>query len=282
MLRGYRLYIAALGLALTGAAPPNEKPVGKAPAQQVSPSPSPTPDYSPYPDKQAESCYDSKDHDTADLCAQWRAAVAAEKAANIGYWGNWIGALGGLLSFASVVLVIFALRQTERSLESAKEANKIAKDIAARQLRAYVSVSKIAVSPFKAGYLPMFYLELTNNGQTPAKDIMLISQVFFVPSDEEGEFCVRFDEGFDECPRTNIGSGQCFTEYHELNSNITKHHISEIRAERIVIFFAGVAKYKDIFGRRRLLTFKVRYSPSVRINGNMIDLSPCPRGNASN
>ena len=189
MLRSYRLFVVALGLALTGAAPPNEKPIGQTAAQQVKPSAPPTPDYSPYPDKQAKGCYNAKNHDAADLCAQWRAAIAAEKSASIGFWGNWISAIGGLLSFASVVLVVFALKQTERSLGEAKEANTIA--ISA--LRPWLSIKEIKVRTFAypapiPGEIPApggarfqvnHQIEITveNTGSKPALDVWCFTDI---------------------------------------------------------------------------------------------------------
>jgi hypothetical protein len=125
MPRGYRCIIVALvGLTLCGAAPPEKQPVSTQAAEQVSPSAEPAPNYSPYTGYNPDPCYQAKNHDTADLCAQWRAAVAAEKAAEATHWGNLIAGLGTTLSFISILLVFFALRQTERSLRAAHTANE--------------------------------------------------------------------------------------------------------------------------------------------------------------
>jgi len=121
MLTGYRSIILALGLILCGATPPEKQAVHTQAPEQVEPSSSSTPDYTPYPDKYAEACYGSKNHDSADLCAQWRAAIAAEKAAETTRWGNIIAGIGAALSFFSIVLVICALRQTEKSLQIAQK-----------------------------------------------------------------------------------------------------------------------------------------------------------------
>lgn len=74
----------------------------------------------PRPDKYDERCYDAKSRDNADLCAQWRAAIGAEKAADRAWWSNLIGFFGAVLSFVSIVLVVIALRQT-------REANQLTK-----------------------------------------------------------------------------------------------------------------------------------------------------------
>ena len=79
VLRGYRLFVLALGLILCGAQPPKEQTQGKPSAHETE-QPASKP-YAPYPGYNPDPCYQAKDHDTADLCAQWRAAIAAEKAA---------------------------------------------------------------------------------------------------------------------------------------------------------------------------------------------------------
>ena len=121
MLRGCRgIFCAFVGLALSGAAPPKKDAVTPQATSQPRRATSPLPDYTPYPNRYADSCYGDKNHDTADLCAQWRAAVAAEKATDTAYWSNWIAGAGAMLSFVSIILVVIALGQT-------RKANRISK-----------------------------------------------------------------------------------------------------------------------------------------------------------
>ena len=121
MLRGYRSIVVALaGLALSGATPPKKETVTQQATSQPSPTTAPLADYTPYPNRYADSCYGDKGHDTADLCAQWRAAVAADKNADTAYWSNWIAGAGAMLSFVSIILVVIALGQT-------RKANRISK-----------------------------------------------------------------------------------------------------------------------------------------------------------
>ncbi len=128
MSRGYgRAILAAFGwLSLTGSSPPNEAAPRPATKEQgaliipsASPAASPEP-YASYPDKNAEDCYGAANHDSADLCAQWRAAVAAEKAASAAVAADWIAGGGALISLVSIVLIFIALLQT-------RNANRIAK-----------------------------------------------------------------------------------------------------------------------------------------------------------
>lgn len=164
-------------------------------AQNVNSSPSETPaaaPYTPYPRVNDPHCYEASDHDAADLCAQWRAAIAAERAANGAGLANWIGATSAVLSFISTVLVLIALAQTrtankfsqmeyDASREEAKTARlqtidaiKISRKqqeesyrIAQFQSRPYVSLSNIRIlSPKNDVNRPVVIADIKNYGTT--------------------------------------------------------------------------------------------------------------------
>ncbi len=71
--------------------------------------------YSAYPDQNSYKCYYANHHDSADLCAQWRAAVAAQEAAKWTHIGAWFALLGTVLSGIALACLLWSLRQTERS-----------------------------------------------------------------------------------------------------------------------------------------------------------------------
>lgn len=273
------IVFALAGLALGGAAPPQEQaPSGKA-AEQIQPAAPSTPDYSPYADQQADSCYYAQDHDAADLCAQWRAALAAEKAAELSRTGNLIGGAGVLFSFLSIVLVFFALRQTEHSLVEARKANKLAHDASQRELRAYVNVTQVAVSPFESGRVPVFALELTNTGNTPARDVRLISQPFFYRP-KKAEPKIRFKE------LTGIGSRMALAPHKPvvhpcgLLAALTRGQAEDLNKGHLGVIYAGVVIYRDIFKRRHFTTFKVRFDREIPIGDNGLRaMAVCQKGN---
>jgi hypothetical protein len=84
------------------------------------------PNYAAYPDRNASECYNAEDHDSADLCAQWRAAIAAESSARWSFWAFCLGGVGAFLSAIGLGALWVSLRQTERSLGEARESNRIA------------------------------------------------------------------------------------------------------------------------------------------------------------
>ncbi|ALR19183.1 hypothetical protein ATN00_01535 [Sphingobium baderi] len=79
-----------------------------------------------------------------------------------------------------MVLVVMALRQTEKSLAQAREANSIAKNSAIRQLRAYLGIESVIVESRS-----VIKLRVRNFGQTPAVNVKMITRHMI---DENGEW----------------------------------------------------------------------------------------------
>ncbi len=107
-----------------------------------------------------------QDHRSA-LCAQWVSAEATKDAA---YWAL----LSAIFTAASVVGVIGALVLTTRS-------NKIARDTADRQLRAYVGPIGAAIFDYKT-YSLYAVIDFQNFGQTPAFDVSVKGTLKFSQS----------------------------------------------------------------------------------------------------
>lgn len=139
MSGGYRrIVIAAVGwLALCGAQPPakqadsNKGAQKAAPTAQATARPAPATPTSPpgkfaaYPDYNAEACYKANDKDAADLCAQWRAAVATEKTVKEARRAtNWSIA-ATFLSLVTVVALIITIWQTNGALREARRGNRL-------------------------------------------------------------------------------------------------------------------------------------------------------------
>ena len=282
MSRSDRLFYAAfVGLAVAGAAPPQKQAVGAQTADQVSPTPTPTNDYAPYPDKDADRCYQAKNHDSADLCAQWRAAIAAEKAADSTYWGNVVGGIGAALSFLSVVLVIAALRQTERSLKESMEANDIASQTAKRQLRAYVMAEDQTIDGLWRGGPTTMTLKVYNRGQTPAYNVRVWSVVTgTLENPDQCKIFRRAGEKFHQST-IDVGPGNFVVHGNDCQDPLDGNAYSGIVAGDLKLIFAGVIKYEDAFGRTRRTTFKQFYAGNGNSATITSDLSACGRGNRS-
>ncbi|WP_156457918.1 hypothetical protein [Sphingomonas sp. Leaf412] len=129
--------------------------------------------FAAYPIVESNRCYSAKDHDSADLCAQWRAAIAAEKAASSAAWSNYLSVIGAVLSLAGLAFLLRSLSQTELALKQAKIANQIAADGVEAQMRAWVDISldlNMRHSPF-AGDFVRALVKFRNKGSTPALNL---------------------------------------------------------------------------------------------------------------
>lgn len=152
MSRGNWSYIVALGwLILCGAHPPQEKTKGAESTQQVAPAvaaptplvtASPTRDFAAYPGYNPDPCYQANDHNAADLCAQWRSAIAAEKAAHEARRAtNW-SIIATLLGASTVIGLIITIYQTHGALGEARRGNILAMRENARATRRASAAAK--------------------------------------------------------------------------------------------------------------------------------------------
>lgn len=219
MLRSCRFIILAIAglILLTGAQQPakqsettkSNKQTKNTTSEATAPAKTPEPTYRAYPDKYADSCYNAKDHNSADLCAQWRAAIAAEKAAKEAARATDWAIIATLLSFLGVSGLIYTIWQTHGALRAAREGNRItmkanaratrqavagaadtakALEIAAQNAAAATAQVEVAQRTSDAQLMPYVYVErivskdfdpcdsnilirLKNFGQTPATNV---------------------------------------------------------------------------------------------------------------
>ena len=213
------IFVALVGLILLAASnAPSQEPensqgkqqIESAPVKATAPPKVPEPAYRPYADRAADACYNAQNHDSADLCAQWRAAIAAEKAANEAARATTWAIIATILSFVGVGGLIFTIwqthgalgearrgnritmksnaRATRQSIASAKETTKalviaetnaaaantqveIAQDTAKRQLRAYIKCNLSKKQEIGGVDQPIkIRLDVVNYGSTPAKN----------------------------------------------------------------------------------------------------------------
>jgi hypothetical protein len=215
----YRSVVAALAglILLTAANQPTKQSKATESEQKntgaivkTSPPPeTPKPPYWPYGNRYSDACYNAKDHDSADLCAQWRAAIAAEKAAGEARIATIASVIATILSAIGVVGLIYTLWQTHGALGEARRGNrlnlqfekrarrqareaaretkraldiaernadaaaaqvKVAHDVAERQLRPYLYVEK--VEPVDLDPMSnIILIPIRNFGKTPAINV---------------------------------------------------------------------------------------------------------------
>lgn len=122
---------------LTGANQPAKQDESSARTEQLAPSPSLTPAPTPpsatsptnkfvaYGGYDPDPCYHAKDHDAADLCAQWRSAIAAEKTAHEARRATSWAIVATFLSAATVIGLIITILQTNGALGEARRGNRL-------------------------------------------------------------------------------------------------------------------------------------------------------------
>lgn len=80
--------------------------------------------FTPYQGYDPDPCYHAKDHDAADLCAQWRAALAAEKSSQEARRAtNW-SIVATILSAIGFFGFLYTLAQTQGALKEARRGNR--------------------------------------------------------------------------------------------------------------------------------------------------------------
>jgi hypothetical protein len=189
-----------------------------------------------------EPCGPAEYKSDDDLCAQWKAADAADKSA---WWAAFAGWFGGLSFFG----VLAAIGLTIQS-------NRIARDTAKRQLRAYLSVIPKGITEGPNDTSGTVVISLKNNGQTPAYDIRIaIATVITdfpigddlpnVPSE------IMHSDGV-------IGGGSKTHFYRHFDS-VDMQYLERVRDEEAAFLVHGTVWYRDIFNEERKTHFCHHY-----------------------
>lgn len=190
MSRGYRFIIfAAVGwLALCGAKLSVEQPksvvstesssslTNSATSPARSPSTKAGHEFVAYPGYNPDPCYNAQEHDAADLCAQWRAAIAAEKAAHEARRATTWSIVAAILNTIGLFAVGYALYLNI-------EANRIARLAAIHDRRPFLSYNELKVN-WADGRFHGIGVGWINTGRSLAKGVDASLQLKVRPADE--------------------------------------------------------------------------------------------------
>lgn len=193
-------------------------------------------------------CITPHSREESDLCAQWKAASAAETSSN---WAKW-ASISGILSTIAVVAALYM----------ALDANRIARRTASQQLRAYVSIDSIGFENIAIGAYVRCNVKMRNFGQTPAYKFDIVTYA-------------TFDQTFDQdinltAQNTNptpstLSPGASGHAYPRLGTLWTPFldHLYRTGKLRLVVF--GYAEYTDIFGVNHRTDIKVYNDASTPV-----------------
>lgn len=128
-------------------------------------------------------CSQPKGRDESDLCAQWKAARAAER-------GTLWAQIGVIVTAFGILGLLTTIAQSHFALRKASEANSIAQDAASYQLRAYVGPIGACIHP-PYSHVVKATIDFQNFGQTPAKNVSVKAALMWAA--EEMANCPKFD-----------------------------------------------------------------------------------------
>jgi hypothetical protein len=290
-MRSTSCILAALFLVLAVQAPLNATPPGKEDPGNRSAGSTPTAATAPAPSSAVEQlasakparkdsprCRKGNDDRTSELCAQWKAADAADESA---FWARWsvLLALAGTLGLfmtiwytrKAVRLAMDASRDTEAALAIAeRNANaaaaqvEVTKDTATKQLRAYVGVNAAnytfnlnpdGTAGFGAG------LEVANFGQTPAYRFRHVAMLSLRPYPCDG----LSELGSPDGPTHTLFPSM--KTYINMGLPLDSQQTRALQSGQLCLFIQAVAEYEDIGGFRHVQTIRyVSHSSSPNMN----------------
>lgn len=189
-------------------------------------------------------CTNPKHHEEADICQQWRAANAAEKAATLAeaqtYW-NWVQLIGILATLLAAWAAWKAAKAAQQSVGIADRAARI-------QLRAYVFIHNVeCLWVANTGTEQITHWRFTpvwkNAGQTPTVYAIgnishMYTETESLPEDSE------FPDNAQQAARNLFPPGHTMLgQYFEIPiSDLEKMNRGEARA-----FIWGWVEYNDVF-----------------------------------
>ena len=185
-------------------------------------------------------CQEAEDREKADLVAQRSMADSTREMVRITKWQLYIGGAG-------VFLLVITIAFTIRATNAAVEANRIARETARRELRAYVSVTSKGVR-FDGDNLVIYFV-LDNAGQTPAKNIRFSAVACVLPQRLPGDFVIPNPIFKDDS--YYLYPGVKHTLNFRPHQPIIKDHIPLIKENGEAVYFFGILEYTDIFDVRQ-------------------------------
>lgn len=200
-------------------------------------------------------CVNPHGHDESDLCAQWRAARAAELSAWASVWSMRLTAIGALISGLGFFALMLTIFQGRKALSRARKSNRIAKESAEVGLRAYM-VFRVKVKSTELDSNSPYILAkviFQNTGQTPALELQVYARLRIGYPGENEDF-------FDCSAKTGLGSRGVLGANSKSSKvrkwGITTGDARDIKMGRKQAYLFGEVTYKDVFGNSRKLTFR--------------------------
>lgn len=227
----------------------------------------------------SKPCENAQHPYQADLCAQWRAAEAAERTAGLTRLLMLIGALVLLLLLGMLVPLLMAARAARRGAEGGAPIMPLAPRASDREaeLRAYVDVESLEfVETPEAEGVVKVKVTLRNSGQTPAFKLESVADMMIEDiSNEELLPVLSLPEDSSLVPvRPRLGRDGTATVIVECES--TPKLAERVTSGDATILVWGAVGYFDVFDRRRRTLFQYLCNAETLDTGQMF--KPMVRG----
>jgi hypothetical protein len=231
--------------------------------------------FSAYPDLKKGACYEANNHDTADLCAQWRAAFAAEESARAAQQSLWLNVVGMGLSAFGLGALLITIGQGRTALRRARKANRISEVTARRDLRAYVDFIGVRLAretnhPCEDGYEWVgVKVTLRNFGKSPAENVSILGS-YSIGKSESTMVCLGdiIKEGLGGITPTDFLR---WKDFHPLPVGT----YDKIQVKELELHVTICVNYDDVFGKRHILKAlykceagrrELTFAPGTRVN----------------
>lgn len=152
--------------------------------------PKPPPPFVAHRDLFDPRCYRETDHERADLCAQWRAALAAEAAASSSKRANTIAIASSALSLLGIIGLLVTLWLTRtantlsrRAAEAAERTMRDGREIGEAQARCYLSIEAVMAYISESDGRPRLMVSIRNSGASPALETTWTASMGYTPTD---------------------------------------------------------------------------------------------------
>jgi hypothetical protein len=208
-------------------------------------------------------CAETEANNQSDLCAQWYAAHAARDAADWAKWSLLIAVIGAGGIIAALLLTI--------------DSNRIARDSAKRQLRAYLNPTTIGLKADPSDSRLRATVQYENSGEIPAQKVSNVASIHVFEGDARFAALPGLTEK-EPMWYALLGKGE--KRVLVQGSQELPAKASEILEGNYTVFVDGCLTYVDIFGETHRTHYRYFRSPgsmkvgipmSVAREGNSLD-----------
>jgi uncharacterized protein (UPF0333 family) len=163
-----------------------------------------------------------------------------------------------------------------RAAGAAEASNRQSREMAEKELRAYVSVDSAQITGVESGHPPVATLVFKNSGLTPAYDLT-------------GMGGIGMEAAFDSLPpavgsprqsKSSLPPGTPTKWFHLAPRPLIPEETAALRDGTMTLWVYGEIRYRDAFGIDRFTRYRFQIGGGVGIQG--VNLAVCEEGNEEN